>query len=49
MKQKVVSSLLFYFGILTVPIAVLVMVLIVAIVAAVACSGELDGMGFGPD
>ena len=38
MKQKFASSLLFYFGILTVPIAVLVAVLIVAVGAAVACN-----------
>ena len=40
MKQKVTSSLLFHFGILTVPIAVLTAVLIAAIGAAIACGGE---------
>ena len=40
MKQKVISSLLFYFGILTAPIAVLTAVLVAAIGAAIACGSE---------
>ncbi len=40
MKQKVTSSLLSYFGILTVPIAVLTTVLIAVIGAAIACDCE---------
>ncbi len=39
MKQKTASSLLFYFGILTVPIAVLVVVLIIAVGLSVVFSG----------